>query len=127
MLAAFAILILVNLINVFIDAYKIKRLKKIYGHLVNFLVYGCVTAGLIFMMHMSVWMAIVFCINAFCNRQIFFDIPLNWRRNLDWDYVTSAEKPAALDWIERKIFGMDGRTPVYIYAGVLVVSTIVLL
>lgn len=128
MITEFIILTLENITNVFIDAYKIRKLNKPIRHGINFAVYAIFVAGLIWSMHMPWWMAIIFCINAFCNRQLFFDIPLNLKRGLKWDYVTSADPPAAImDRIEIKIFGRDGKTPVKWYAGIWVATSLILL
>lgn len=117
-----------NVINVFVDAYKIKVLHKAIRHGVNFGLYLALTTALILLKGLSWENAILFCVSAFCNRQLTFDIPLNWKRRLKWDYVTPEtdfKKMAVLDWLEKKIFGMDGRTPVYIYAAVLIVCSII--
>jgi hypothetical protein len=58
-------------------------------------------------------------VSAFCNRQFSFDIPLNLRRGLAWDYVSLADPPKSiLDRIEIRIFGHNGRAPFVIYGAV---------
>lgn len=65
----------------------------------------------------------VFSTMGFACRQITFDIPLNLRRGLKWDYVSPAQPPKAImDRIEQAIFGRNGRLPVYIYAGAWILS-----
>lgn len=130
MLIAQAILIGANLINVKIDAYKIlKTPQKNIKHAVNFAVYlfVCFMCCVLFFWEFDYWVA-VFAINAFCNRQIFFDIPLNWRRGLPWDYVTPEDPPkAVLDWLEKKLVSDNGRVLVYIYATNYVLTLVFLL
>lgn len=124
-LIGIAILIAFNLINSRIDAYRIQGLNKTIKHGINFGFYLLLTLLLIWFLDLNWWL---FFLHAFFNRQITFDIPLNWRRNLEWDYVTSADPPGAvMDRIEIAIFGRDGRTPVYIYSAGLVITAIILL
>jgi len=104
-----------NLINSRIDAYRIMRNKTI-AHGINFGAYSLIVGLLIFLQSMIWYEAILFCVSAFCNRQITFDIPLNWRRGLKWDYVSLAKPPKAfLDRIEIRVFGYNGRAPVLVY------------
>lgn len=57
-------------------------------------------------------------------RQIFFDSPLSLFRGLKWNYITPAEKPAAIiDRLEKRIFGMNGTLMYIVY----IVSLIILL
>lgn len=115
-------LIAYNRINVWIDAYKINKalklnLPKAVRHGINFIAYGIIVGGLIWFMGMGFFDNVIFCVSAFCNRQIWFDIPLNKRRGLPWDYVTTDKPPKAImDRIEIAIFGRDGKTPTIIYA-----------
>jgi hypothetical protein len=104
-----------NLINSRIDAYRIMRNKTI-AHGINFGAYATYCALLCLFAQWNVWQIILFCISAFCNRQLSFDIPLNLRRGLKWDYVSLAKPPKAfLDRIEIRIFGYNGRAPVLVY------------
>lgn len=114
-----------NLINSRIDAYRILRNKTI-AHGINFGAYVFFVAVLCWLARYDVWNIILFCISAFCNRQLSFDIPLNLRRGLKWDYVSLAKPPKAiLDRIEIRLFGYNGRAPVIMYAAVWVVCLII--
>jgi hypothetical protein len=118
---ATAILIGENIVNVFIDAYKIKQalgrsVPKAVRHGVNFAAYGAATGACIYFFHMRVWYAIEYAAAAFFCRQIFFDIPLNWRRGLKWDYVSTAKPPKSImDRVEIRLFGYNGKAPVICY------------
>jgi hypothetical protein len=111
-----------NRANVLVDAYKIKRalkmnVPKAVRHGINFLAYAIAVTGLIWWMGMDWGNNAIFCISAFCNRQISFDIQLNKRRGLAWDYVTTDNPPKAImDRIEIAIFGRDGQRPVIVYS-----------
>lgn len=109
----FSILIGFSRVNVSVDAYKITVLYKEIRHFINFSAYAavCAAAWWFFMPH-ELGRSICFAIHAFCLRQIYFDIPLNLKRKLPADYLTSAEKAAVWDKIERKLFanGEDANT-----------------
>lgn len=114
-----------NFINSRIDAYRILRNKTI-AHGINFGAYALFVALLCWLGRYDVWNIFLFCISAFCNRQFSFDIPLNLRRGLKWDYVSLAKPPKAiLDRIEIRLFGYNGRAPVMLYAAVWVVCLII--
>lgn len=114
-----------NLINSRIDAYRILRNKTI-AHGINFGAYAVFTALLCWLARWDIAQIIIFCVSAFCNRQFSFDIPLNLRRGLKWDYVTKANPPKALlDRIEIRIFGYNGRAPFIVYGAVWVVCLII--
>jgi hypothetical protein len=120
------ILIAFNILNCFIDAYKIKNLGKNIKHGINFGSYLVVTGLCIWLFHMSFLIALIFSLSAFFNRQITFDIPLNLRRGLDWDYVSLDNPPKAItDRIEVWLFGYNGRTPTIIY-GILWLLTLII-
>lgn len=124
-LAAHAALVLFNLTNVWIDAYRIMKHKTI-AHGINFGAYALFTAFLCWVTHWNVGVITLFCVAAFCNRQWSFDVPLNIRRRLPWDYVTKAKPPGAwLDRQEIKVFGYNGRAPLFVYAVVWVGCLIV--
>lgn len=128
-LAAHAALALFNLANVWIDAYRIMRHKQI-AHGINFGAYTLFVAFMCYVCHReggwNLGVITLFCVAAFCNRNLSFDIPLNIRRRLPFDYVTKAKPPAAiLDRIEIRVFGYNGRAPLLVYAGVWVVCLIV--
>ena len=107
-----------NLINSRIDAYRIMRNKTI-AHAVNFGVYTLFCALLCWLARWNAGVITLFCVSAFCNRQISFDIPLNKRRGLKRDYVSLAKPPKAfLDRIEIRLFGYNGRAPIFVYATV---------
>ena len=101
------ILAFCNFINSRIDAYRILKHKTI-AHGVNLIAYAIATAVLIWLFKMPLLQAINFCISAFCNRQLSFDIPLNKRRGLPWYYQSTANPPKSWwDRVERKLFGVD--------------------
>lgn len=132
MIGAQAILIAFNILNAFFDAYLIKRalgknIPKAIRHGVNLSLYIISVGFIIFFVRPSLVNGILFCVSAFCNRQIFFDIPLNWRRGLSWDYVSLDKPPKALmDRIEIGIFGYDGKTPTQIYACLWVLTMLII-
>jgi hypothetical protein len=114
-----------NLINSRIDAYRIMRNKTI-AHGINFGVYALFCALLCWLARWNVGVITLFCVSAFCNRQLSFDIPLNLRRGLKWDYVSTAKPPKALlDRIEIRLFGYNGRAPLFVYAIVWVACLII--
>lgn len=124
-LAAHAALVLFNLVNVWIDAYRITRHKQI-AHGINFGAYALFVAFLCWWCHWDVGVITLFCVAAFCNRNLSFDIPLNIRRRLPWDYVSTAKPPKALlDRIEIRLFGYNGRAPLFVYAVVWVACLII--
>jgi hypothetical protein len=126
MIGAQGILILFNILNAFFDASRIKRGIKIQ-HWINFLLYGISIGLILYFTNPPVLICILFCVSAFCNRQVFFDIPLNWRRGLKWDYVSQDKPPKAfMDRIEVKIFGYDGKTPVILYACLWVATMLII-
>lgn len=122
-----------NLINSRIDAFRILRHKPI-AHGINLGAYAVFALVLYYLTCKPVltWSAfpyadlIIFCVSAFTNRQFSFDIPLNLRRGLQWDYVTKADPPASiLDRIEIRLFGRNGRAPFLLYGVVWVVCLII--
>lgn len=114
-----------NLINSRIDAYRITRHKTI-AHGINFGVYALFCALLCWFARWNVWVINLFCVSAFCNRNITFDIPLNLRRGLKWDYVSLAKPPAAwLDRQEIRAFGYNGRAPLVMY-GIIWIACLVI-
>lgn len=117
-----AILVAFNLINVKIDAFRITKHKKI-AHWINLTAYGCFCALLIWLFRMNWPGGFLFCVAAFANRQLSFDIPLNLRRKLPWYYQSTADTPAAFwDRIERDLFGTsNGKKIAAIYAGMWIV------
>lgn len=65
---------------------------------------------------MDVREAIAFAFSALFQRQLTFDIPLNLRRGLAWNYVSLDKPPNALmDKIEVRVFGYNGTAPVVVY------------
>lgn len=98
-------LIVYNVANAHIDAYRILSNKTI-AHAVNFIAYAIITGALCFLLSLPLLATILFSLSAFFNRQFSFDIPLNLRRGLKWDYQSAANPPkAVLDKIERALFG----------------------
>lgn len=114
-----------NLINSRVDAYRIMHNKHI-AHGINFGAYAVFIGALCWLGRYDVWDILLLSISAFMNRQFAFDIPLNLRRGLKWDYVTLAKPPKSiLDRIEIRIFGYNGRAPVLVYAAVWVLCFII--
>jgi hypothetical protein len=114
-----------NLINSRIDAYRIMRNKTI-AHGINFGVYTLFCALLCWLARWNAGVITFFCVSAFCNRNITFDIPLSLRRELKWDHVSTAKPPKAiLDRIEIRLFGYNGRAPLVMYAAIWLVCLII--
>jgi hypothetical protein len=128
-LLANLLLVIFNLINSRVDAYRILRNKTI-AHGINFGAYA-VFAGLICWYahnnyYWGAWHYLLFGVSAFTNRQFSFDIPLNLRRKLPFDYVTKAKPPAAwLDRQEIRAFGYNGRAPLFVYGSAWVICLII--
>jgi len=117
------VLILANVTNAFIDAYKITVLKKAIRHAINLTAYLVVTGLCVWLFNFPLWHAVLYVVSAFFCRQITFDIPLNLRRDLKWDYVSMAMPPQAImDRIEVKIFGYNGKAPTVIYGVIWIIS-----
>lgn len=124
-LAAQMALIVFNLTNVKIDAYRIMRHKQI-AHSINFGAYTFFCGLLAWACGWNVGVITLFSVSAFTNRQLSFDIPLNLRRGLKWDYVSTAKPPKSiLDQIEIRLFRYNGRAPVVVYGVVWVVCLII--
>lgn len=105
-----------NVANALIDAYKIKVLHKEIRHAINLGAYLALAGVIIWLFQMNPSRSIVFLFSAFFGRQITFDIPLNLRRGLKWDYVSLARPPKSWwDRVEIRIFGYNGRLPVLVY------------
>jgi hypothetical protein len=122
-----------NLINSRVDAFRILRNKTI-AHGINFGAYAVFALVLYYFTVKPVFTwtdfpfvdLAVYLVSAFCNRQGSFDIPLNLRRGLKWDHVSTAKPPAAwLDRQEIRLFGYNGRAPVVMYAAVWLVCLII--
>lgn len=114
-----AILVVFNLVNVRIDAYRIAK-DKVIAHGINLIAYILWCALFIWIFKMNFWNALLYGIAAFANRQLSFDIPLNIRRHLPWFYQSTAETPQAWwDRTEIKIFHTtNGKKIVAYYAGI---------
>lgn len=101
-----------------LDAYRIMRNKHI-AHGINFVAYCLVVGLLCWLGRLDVWEIIIFSISAFCNRQFTFDIPLNLRRGLEWDYVSPANPPKSItDQIEIRLFGRNGQAPFVLHGAI---------
>jgi hypothetical protein len=112
-----------NFINSRVDAYRITRHKTI-AHGINFGAYVLFALVLYYLTVKPVmtWIKFpyadlsVYLVSTFTNRQFSFDIPLNLRRGLKWDYVSTANPPKSiLDRIEIRLFGRNGRAPFLVY------------
>jgi len=120
--------VLFNVINSRIDAFLILKNKTI-AHAVNFGAYAVLVAVQAIYWHPVWWMVILFCSNAFFNRQVSFDIPLNLRRRktdktITWYYVSRAKPPKAItDRVEIYVFGYNGRAITLSYIFLLLVNT----
>ncbi|HUR65478.1 MAG TPA: hypothetical protein VMZ03_03940 [Chitinophagaceae bacterium] len=125
-------LALFNLANSRIDAYRILKNKSI-AHGINFGCYALFAAGVGYfsIRHTTgIWCIIaeigVLGLSAFCNRQFSFDIPLNRRRKLPWNYVSPAKPPKAiLDQFEIRLFGYNGSAPFVMYAAIFILMTVI--
>lgn len=114
-----------NFGNSQLDAYRIMRNKTI-AHGINFGAYALFCIVLCRLAHWNIWVITLFCVSAFCNRQFSFDIPLNLRRDLKWDYVSKANPPKSiLDRIEIRLFGYNGLAPFVLYGLVWIVCLII--
>lgn len=108
-------LALFNVANSYIDAYRILDNKTI-AHGLNFGVYLVATVVIAYLLGIPfyfIWKwlpygpGMLFMLSAFFNRQFSFDIPLNLRRGLAWDYQSQDDPPKSItDRIERDIFGI---------------------
>lgn len=128
-LLAHLLLVIFNLINSRIDAFRILDNKTI-AHGINFGAYA-VFCGLIgwYAHNNYQWDIrhyVLFGASAFCNRQWSFDVPLNLRRHLAWDHVSTAKPPKAwLDRQEIRVFGYNGRAPLVMYGAIWVICLII--
>jgi hypothetical protein len=124
-LIAQIILVAFNFLNAQFDADRIKANKRIY-HGINFGVYTLICAVICWIAHWNVGVITIFLVSAFCNRQLSFDIPLNIYRGLPWHYVSLAKPPKSItDRIEIRLFGYNGRAPVFMYAVIWVICLII--
>lgn len=116
------LIVIWNVANSRLDAYLILKAQKsnvakAIKHGFNFVAYLAFVVGLKFLFHVPIPFWWIFLFGSFFCRQITFDIPLNLRRGLDWDYVSQDRPPKAImDQIEVKIFGYNGKTPVIVYS-----------
>src|ERR1044072_2393689 len=114
-----------NLINSRIDAYRIMRNKTI-AHGINFGAYAIFVGLLCWLGRYDIWDIQLLAISAYTNRQFTFDIPLNLRRWLEWDYVSKANTPKSItDRFEIWLFGYNGRAPFLLYGVVWGICTII--
>ena len=126
MIYALLILTAFNVINAFADAVRILGNKPI-AHWLNFGLYALIFLGSCSAMDLVWYKALLLAVWAYCNRQIFFDILLNLRRGLKWDYVSLDKPPKALtDRIEVKLWGYNGRIGVAVYSTLLIIITILI-
>lgn len=117
------IFILINVLMAFNDSEKIKRSIK-PDHFLNGWAYLLAVIIFIMIFAMQWYDIVLFTPACFCNRQLFFDIPLNLMRKLKWDYV-SPDPASKVDQIEKKLFGKNGRIPNYIYGSVLIITILI--
>lgn len=100
-----------NIINSYVDAYRILKNKTI-AHWLNFGSYAIVV--LICTLYFK--SGVFFLLGSLFNRQLTFDIPLNLRRGKRWDYVSLDRPPKSfIDRMEIRVFGYNGRLPILIY------------
>jgi len=130
-IAIIALQILFNLVNSRVDAYRIFKTKSI-AHGINFGCYAALVGAECWYLQSSVLMTVIMCIQAFLNRQNWFDIPLNMRRRkhdktITWDYQSRAKPPKAItDRIEYWIFGYNPAAIAITYMVLWVASLITL-
>jgi hypothetical protein len=114
-----------NLINSRIDAYRILHNKHI-AHGINFGAYAVFVALLCWLGRYGVWDVLLLGISAYTSRQFTFDIPLNLRRGLPFDYVSKANPPKSItDRFEIWLFGYNGRAPFLLYGVVWGICTVI--
>lgn len=124
-LIAHVLLVIFNLVNSRIDAYRILKNKTI-AHGINFGAYALFTGAIIWAFHYGIYESVLFAVSAFCNRQFSFDLSLNKRRGVKWDYVSPAKPPKALmDRIEIRLFGYNGKAPYFMYGAVWIICTLI--
>jgi hypothetical protein len=100
--------------------------NKQIAHGINFGAYTLYCGALCWLAQWNVGVITLFCVSAFCNRQWSFDVPLNLRRHLPWDHVSTAKPPKAwLDRQEIRAFGYNGRAPLFVYGTVWLVCLII--
>lgn len=99
---------LFNVINAYFDAYRFLKNKTV-AHGLNFGLYAAVVGSQLILPGYQWWYMVIFCLSAFFCRQVTFDIPLNWRRKLKWNYVSLDKPPKPItDRIEISVFGYNG-------------------
>lgn len=118
-----AIFILINTLMAGKDAIKIRNEKTI-DHFQNGMAYLLSISVFAIIFEMTFKEAIFFYVSCFCNRQLFFDIPLNLLRKLKWDYV-SPDPASFVDKIEKRIFGNNGKTPTFIYLSIFITTLLI--
>lgn len=116
-----------NFVNSRLDAYRILKNKSV-AHGINFGAYGTFVVFFIFLFKMDASHSVLFGLSAFTQRQFSFDIPLNLRRGLKWNYVSLAKPPKALlDRIEIRFFGYNADAPLFVYGIFYIISITVLI
>lgn len=116
-----------NFINSRVDAYRILKNKTI-AHWINFSCYGLSVAAECWYFNFVWYKIIAICLQAFLSRQVTFDILLNLRRKLRWDYMSQDKPPKAWwDRQEYKIFGNNGRKIAIAYIVLWVISLITII
>lgn len=127
LITAIGTLLAVNLLNAHFDWYKIKAHKEV-KHGLNLATYLCAVLILAYSLKLDTALFIIFIINSLCFRQFAFDIPLNLRRKLPWNYVTSADPPGSIwDRFEIWVFGRNGTDPFIVYGWLYIVSMALLI
>lgn len=120
----FIILIGFNLVNVFIDAYKIAALHKTIRHGINLSAYVLCAGFCIWIFKIHLWESVVYLFAACFLRFALFNPLLSLRRKLKWDYV-SKERKAWADRLLYRLYGMDGRKPVVHSALLFIIFTVI--
>jgi hypothetical protein len=95
------------------DASKIKANKTI-DHFLNGVAYILTITVFCMIFKMDWFESGLFTLSCFCNRQLFFDVPLNLMRKLKWNYIP-VKPESFIDKIEGKI-GFSPGTAEIIYS-----------
>jgi len=105
------------------DAARIKANKPI-DHTFNALMYlGCCALCYLLFYPFSYIKYLEFLLTAFIMRKVVFDISLNVRRGLSWDYI-SKTTTSKIDQVENQVFSYNGRFKYVVYSFLLAGSVV---